>query len=362
MNYLMYGFELYKEEYEKKALEVLNSGSYILGKELESFEKEFCTYLGTKHCIGVASGLDSLTIAVHLLGIGSGDEVIVPANTFIATVMAITANNAIPVFVEPDIYYSLDVESIEDKITERTKAIMAVHLYGMPCQMDKIAETCNKYTLKLIEDCAQSHGGSYRGKMTGTFGDVGCFSFYPTKNLGAFGDGGCIVTDDDKLAEEIRIYRNYGSEKKYYNRIVGVNSRLDELQAGLLRVKLFHLDDLNSQRNEMAYRYLSDIKNQSVVLPDIRENTNPVWHQFVIRCKERDKFIAYMEEKGFNLGIHYPIPPHLSEAYSYLGYKEGDLPVTEKIAKEICSLPMFDGMRKDFQDEIIKCINGFDAK
>lgn len=261
-NNLERGFHLHQEEYEAKALEVLRSGWYVLGQEVTSFEKEWAAYNRVKYCVGLASGLDALWLAFCVLGIGKGDEVIVQANTYIASIMGITINRAKPVFVEPDEFYSIDVNKIEEKITEKTKAILVVHLYGVPAKMDVVTNLCKKYNLYLVEDCAQSHGSIYQGKTTGTFGDIGCFSFYPSKNLGAFGDGGAIITNNCKIANDMKIYRNYGSEKRYYNKIVGTNSRLDEIQAGLLRVKLSHLEELIQERQQIANTYLKKNKKQ----------------------------------------------------------------------------------------------------
>lgn len=353
------GFEMYQAAFEQKAVDVLRSGWYILGKEVSAFEEEFAAYTGAKHCVGLASGLDALWIGVKLLGIGAGDEVIVQGNTYIASVMGITMNGATPVFVEPDAFYSIDADKIEEKITEKTKAIMVVHLYGAVAQMDKIVALCKKYNLRLIEDCAQSHGACFNGQMTGTFGDVGCFSFYPSKNLGAFGDAGAIVTNDPKLAEEFKVYRNYGSEKRYYNKVVGANSRLDEMQAGLLRVRLPHMEELTAQKQAIADRYTRELKNPLFVLPEVRENSNCVWHQYVIRCEERDRLIAYLDEKGIGTIIHYPIPPHLSEAYQYLGHKEGFLPITERYAQTVLSIPMYNGMTEEEQTYVIDALNAF---
>ena len=246
-NRLDRGFFKYQEELEQKALEVLRSGWYVLGPEVEGFEKEFAAYVGSDHCVGLASGLDALWLAFRVLGIGPGDEVLVPANTYIASVMGITINGATPVFVEPDAFYNIDADRLDQHLSERTKAVLVVHLYGQACRMDKVVAFCKKHQLKLVEDCAQSHGACFQGKMTGTFGDIGCFSFYPSKNLGAFGDAGAIVTDQEELAKAMRMYRNYGSEKRYYNKVVGANSRLDELQAGLLRVRLKHLPELTAE-------------------------------------------------------------------------------------------------------------------
>lgn len=358
-NRLDKGFYRYQEEFETKAIEVLRSGWYVLGNEVRSFEEEFAEYTGGKYCVGLASGLDALWIAFRILGIGAGDEVIVQGNTYIASVMGITINGATPVFVEPDEYYNIDVSNIEEKITERTKAILAVHLYGQASNMKPIVELADKYHLKLVEDCAQSHGACFDGKMTGTFGDIGCFSFYPSKNLGAFGDAGAIVTNDKKIADHVRIFRNYGSEKKYYNQVVGANSRLDELQAGLLRVRLKHLQELTNERTELCDRYLCDIQNPKIDLPKVRDGATTVWHQFVIRCKEREALIRYLEENEVGTMIHYPVPPHLSEAYQYLGMKEKYLPITECYANEVLSMPLYNGMTKEEQSFVIKTINQF---
>ncbi len=354
-----YGFRKYQQEYEEKALSVLRSGWYVLGKEVSTFEERFAAYTGAKYAVGLASGLDALWIGVRLLGIGRGDEVIVQGNTYIASVMGITMNGATPVFVEPDEYYQIDADKIEEKITEKTKAVMVVHLYGHVADMDKITAICKKHHLKLIEDCAQSHGATYKGKMTGTFGEIGCFSCYPSKNLGAFGDAGVIITDDEELAKEIKIFRNYGSEKRYHNKVVGANSRLDELQAGLLNVKLTHLEEITREREALAAIYKERLKNEAVALPKERENTRTVWHQYVVSCERRQELIDYLNEKEIGTIIHYPIPPHLSEAYQYLGHKMGDFPITESCADRVLSIPMYNGMTKQEQDYVIEAINGF---
>lgn len=353
------GFEQYQEEFEKKAIQVLRSGWYVLGNEVSSFEREFSDYLGSRYCVGLASGLDALWIAFRILGIGKGDEVIVQGNTYIASVMGITINGATPVFVEPDENFGIDVDKIEDKITNRTKAILVVHLYGMASEMDKIVELSRKYDLRLVEDCAQSHGACYNGKATGTFGDIGCFSFYPSKNLGAFGDAGAIVTNNKNICDDVRVFRNYGSEKRYYNKVVGANSRLDELQAGLLRVRLSHMQELTNEKVEIAKRYSKDIHNQKLVLPELSEGATGVWHQYVIRCEERDRLINYLNDKEIGTIIHYPIPPHLSEAYSYLGYSKGDFPITEHLADTVLSIPMYNGMTEEEQMYVIDALNSF---
>lgn len=353
------GFYQYQQEFEEKALEVLRSGWYVLGKEVTAFEEEFAAYTGAPFCVGLASGLDALWLAFRVLGIGPGDEVIVQANTYIASVMGITINGATPVFVEPDEHFGLDVGKIEEKITGRTKAVLAVHLYGMPCDMKRITDLCKKHRLYLVEDCAQSHGACYDGQMTGTFGDVGCFSFYPSKNLGAFGDGGAVVVHDEALARDFRMYRNYGSEKRYYNKVVGANSRLDELQAGLLRVRLRHLPEITQERADIADAYAKGLNNPLIRLPALAGHTTGVWHQYVIRCEERARLIDYLEEREIGTIIHYPIPPHLSEAYQSLGYRKGDLPITEHLADTILSLPVYNGMTREEQDYVIQTINAF---
>lgn len=353
------GFYAHQNEFEAKALEVLRSGWYVLGKEGAAFEEEFAAYTGAKHCAGVASGLDALWIAFRVLGIGSGDEVIVQGNTYIASVMGITINGAIPVFVEPDEYFQIDPMRIEEKITERTKAILVVHLYGQAAKMDTIMDIAARHQLKVVEDCAQSHGACYDGKMTGTFGDIGCFSFYPSKNLGAFGDGGAIITNDPRLDHAVRVFRNYGSEKRYYNCVVGTNSRLDELQAGLLRVRLAHLNELNKEKEILCKNYLDRLDNPCIRLPKVRSHATHIWHQFVIQTDFRQELIAYLEERGIGTLIHYPIPPHLSEAYQYLHVEKGSLPITERDAQTVLSLPLYNGMTNEEQDRVIRAMNEF---
>ena len=353
------GFYAYQEEFEQKALEVLRSGWYVLGKEVSSFEEEFASYVGSRYCVGLASGLDALWLAFRVLGVGAGDEVIVQSNTYIASVMGITINGATPVFVEPDEFYGLNAAGIEEKITEKTKAILVVHLYGQACQMDVICDIAKRHGLYLVEDCAQSHGAVFGGRMTGTFGDIGCFSFYPSKNLGAFGDGGAITTDNPKIAEDMRIYRNYGSEKRYYNKVVGTNSRLDELQAGLLRVRLSHLDELTEEKQRIALRYDQELSNPAFSIPGRRPGANHVFHQYVIRSAYRDALIDYLNEREIGTIIHYPIPPHLAEAYRYLGLSEGDLPVAEQYAHQVLSIPMYNGMTEEEQSYVISALNDF---
>lgn len=353
-------YSLHAKEYEEKAIEVLRSGWYILGKEVEAFEKEWADYIGARYCVGLASGLDALWISFRLLDIKEGDEVIVCANAYIACVMGITINGATPVFVEPDQYDNIDANQIEKAITSKTKAILAVHLYGQSCDMTKIMEIAHKHNLRVVEDCAQSHGNHWQGKRVGTFGDVGCFSFYPSKGCGAFGDAGCIVTNNEELAQKFRVFRNYGSEKRYHNQMVGSNSRLDELQAGLLRVKLSHMDEFNKERCQIAQRYMEEIRNPLITLPQIRPGADSSWHQFVIHTNKRDELMEFLKEHDVGTLIHYPIPPHLSEAYEYLGKKKGDYPIAEQYADEVLSLPMYNGMTKKEQDYVIEVINKFD--
>ncbi len=361
-NRLDRGFFQYQKEFEDKALEVLRSGWYVLGKEVSSFEEEFARYTGAKHCIGLGNGLDALWIAFRVLGIGKGDEVIVQGNTYIASVMGITINEATPVFVEPDIYNNIDSEEIEEKITDKTKAILVVHLYGQCSQMSKIMSIAKKHNLRVVEDCAQSHGAMENGQQCGTFGDIGCFSFYPSKNLGAFGEGGAITTNDDDLASKVKIFRNYGSEKRYHNIVVGTNSRLDEIQAGLLRVRLSHLDDITKERHKICSTYLNEIKNKNIELPQVCNGVTTVWHQFVIKVKNRQALINYLNEREIGTIIHYPIPPHLAEAYEYLEVSRGSLPITESYAEEVLSLPLYNGMTSKEVDYVIDAINSWDGK
>jgi dTDP-4-amino-4,6-dideoxygalactose transaminase len=358
-NLLERGYLKYKNEYDKAVLNVLESGWYILGKEVERFENKFKEYIGSSYCVGLNSGLDALILALRSLDIKSGDEVIVPANTYIASVLAITENGATPIFIEPDEFYNIDVNKIEDAITERTKAILVVHLYGQAANMKKIKETSVKHNLFLIEDCAQSHGAKFDNKMTGTWGDVGCFSFYPTKNIGAFGDAGAIVTDNEEIYGKIHMLRNYGSKIKYQNELLGVNSRLDELQAAILNVKLSHYNELKVERIKLAELYLSKINNPKVTMPTIRIGAETVWHLFVVQTNNRDGFQEYLKSNGIGTQIHYPIPPHLSKAYEYLGFKKGDFTITEKFAETLISLPLYDCMTYEEIMYVIEKINRY---
>lgn len=352
-------FQMYQREYEEAALRVLRSGWYVLGREVSQFEAEFAAYTGRKYCVGLNSGLDALILSVRALEIGSGDEVIVQANTYIATVLGITENDAVPVFVEPDAYYNMDADRVEQAITDRTKAIMVTHLYGQASNMASIVEIARRHHLEIIEDCAQSHGARFEGKMTGTFGISGCFSFYPTKNLGAFGDAGAVVTDDEAFADKIRMMRNYGSKVKYHNEIEGVNSRLDEMQAAFLRVKLKYLQALNDERKVLAARYSEGITNPAIILPGLRDGAESIYHQYVVRCAGRDALQKALEQSDIQTQIHYPVPPHLAKCYARLGYTKGSYPITEAYAEEVLSLPIYTGMTFEEQDYVIGQINSW---
>ncbi len=344
-----------KDELDTAVQRVMKSGWYILGDEVKLFECEFAEYCGTKHCIGVGNGLDALYLILLSFGIGEGDEVIVPANTYIATWLAVSHCGAKPIPVEPEINtFNIDPGLIEKAISRKTKAIMVVHLYGQPADMDSIRSIADKYSLKVVEDAAQAHGAKYKGQRVGGLGNAAGFSFYPGKNLGAYGDGGAVITDDDELADRVRVYRNYGSKVKYVNEIIGYNSRLDELQAAILRVKLKKLDLWNERRRIVAEKYLEQLKVYiEVQLPQVPDWAEVVWHQFVIRHAERDELQQTLEKKGVDTMIHYPVPPHLQEAYREQCKTGTELPVTEGMAKEILSLPMGPHLSETDQLEII---------
>ncbi|HEC1756105.1 TPA: DegT/DnrJ/EryC1/StrS family aminotransferase [Campylobacter lari] len=339
----------FEDKIKDKINEVINSGWYILGKQCTNFETNFAQYCGVKHCIGVANGLDALRIIIKAYEFSKDDEIIVPANTYIASILAITDNLCKPVLIEPNINtYNINAKSIEEKITNKTKAIMVVHLYGQVCDMEPIYDLAKKYNLKIIEDCAQAHGANFKGKKVGSLGGAAGFSFYPGKNLGALGDAGCVTTNDDLLASKIRALANYGSHKKYENLYAGLNSRLDELQAGILDIKLKHLDDDNQKRKEIANFYMKNIKNENIILPKI--DIDHVWHLFVIRTKFRDKLQKYLNENNIQTIIHYPIPPHKQECYK--DFNNLSLPITERIHNEVLSLPISPVMTQ----EEVKCI------
>lgn len=350
-------FEMFQKEYEDAALKVLRSGWYILGQEVQFFEEEFAKYNCSKYCVGLASGLDALWISFKILGIQPEDEIIVASNAYIACFMGITMAGGQVKLVEPGIDNNIDVSKIEEAITPNTKGILAVHLFGRACNMDVIQEIANKHNLYIVEDCSQAHGTEWKNKKVGTFGTIGCFSGYPTKGLGAFGDAGYITTDNLEIAEKFKTYRNYGSKIKYENEIVGTNSRLDEIQAALLRVKLGHLDALIEERRLLANRYLKEIKTKKVELPVLDKNSYDTWHQFTVKTNNRQQFIEDLSNAGIGTMIHYPIPPHLSKAYAYLGFHKGDFPVAEKYAQQILSLPMYNGMTVEEQTYIINTIN-----
>ena len=333
---------------------------YIEGEEGKLFENAFAEYCNRKFCVGVGNGLDSLFLALKAIGIKAGDEVIVPSNTYIATALAVSYVGAIPVFVEPDIKtFNINPCEIEKAVTNKTKAIMPVHLYGQACDMDAIMKIAHDFNLYVIEDCAQAHGATYKGKVVGAFGDVAGFSFYPGKNLGALGDAGATVTDNEQLANKIRALSNYGSDYKYHHIYQGNNSRLDELQAAFLKAKLSCLDKVNEERRRIANKYIENISNSEIILPYVPEYTTPVWHIFAIRCHRRDKLEKYLNEAGIGTNKHYPIPIHLQECYMDLGYKKGDLPIAEEISNTELSLPMFYGMKDEEVQYVINKVNEF---
>jgi dTDP-4-amino-4,6-dideoxygalactose transaminase len=346
-----------KVELDAAYKRVLESGWYILGQEVAAFEEEFATYCETKYCVGVGNGLEALHLILLAMEIGVGDEVIVPANTYIATWLAVSHVGATPIPIEPDINtYNIDPDRIEAAITSKTKAIIAVHLYGQPADMDAINSIAKKYELKVIEDAAQAHGALYRGHRVGSLGDAAGFSFYPGKNLGAFGDGGAVTTSSKELADKICLLRNYGSKTKYFNENKGFNSRLDELQAAFLRVKLTKLDEWNERRRSVAQQYLNELVNENLKLPTILEYVEPVWHLFVIIHPDRDRLKLYLESMEIGNLIHYPIPPHLSGAYSSDFLNKDVFPNTEHIASNIISLPMSPHMSPKAVQKVIQLL------
>lgn len=333
---------------------------YIEGVEDDKFENIFAEHCSTKYCVGVGNGLDALMLALKALGVGEGNEVVVPSNTYIATALAVTYVGATPVFVEPDIRtFNMDPNLIEPIITDKTKAIMPVHLYGQPCDMEPIMEIAKRYNLYVVEDCAQAHGAIYKGKVIGSFGDAAGFSFYPGKNLGALGDAGATVTNSKELADKVRALGNYGSDYKYHHIYQGHNSRLDEIQAAFLAAKLPHLERMNAERRRIAQKYLAGIKNIEVVLPYIPKDMVPVWHIFGIRCKRRQELEKFLQDKGIGTNKHYPIPIHLQDCYKDLGFKEGDFPIAEEISATELSIPMYYGMTDEQVQYVIDCINEF---
>lgn len=333
---------------------------YIEGVEDETFEKAFAEYCGTKYCVGVGNGLDALMLALKAMGIGEGDEVIVPSNTYIATALAVTYVGATPIFVEPDIRtFNINPALIEAAITEKTKAIMPVHLYGQACDMNPIMAVAKKYGLRVVEDCAQAHGATYKGQKVGTFGDAAGFSFYPGKNLGALGDAGAVVTNNEELAKKIRALGNYGSDYKYHHIYKGNNSRLDELQAAFLAAKLPHLERMNAERRRVAAKFTEGIKNPKVITPFVLPDCVPIWHVYGIRCAERDALEKHLNENGIGTNKHYPIPMHLQECYKDLNIPLGALPIAEEISNTELSIPMYYGMTDEEIQYVISAINEF---
>ncbi len=352
----------FEPDLSRKVMEVLSSGWYLLGKENEFFEKEFSSYCGTKHCIGVANGLDALILifkAYKELGImKDGDEVIVPSNTYIASILSISANNLVPVLVEPSLCsFLIDVDKIEEKITPKTKAILVVHLYGQVVDMNPVYTIARKYNLKIIEDSAQAHGAVYQGKKTGNLGDASGFSFYPGKNLGCLGDGGAVTANDDELADSVRALANYGSHTKYVNKYKGMNSRLDEIQAGILRVKLQHLDEHNQNRRIIAEYYRDNIKNSLVKVPNVADEKQHGWHVFPAMCEKRDLLHEHLKSKGVQTLIHYPIPPHKQEAYSE--WNNLSFPISELIHSQELSLPISPILSLEDAGIIVNAVNTF---
>ena len=333
---------------------------YIEGEEDAAFEKAFAEYCGVERCVGCGNGLDALMLALKALGVGVGDEVLVPSNTYIATALAVTYTGATPVFVEPDIRtYNLDPMRLEAALTKRTKAVMPVHLYGQSCDMEPIMAFAKKHGLYVVEDCAQAHGATYNGRKIGTFGDAAGFSFYPGKNLGALGDAGATVTNNKTLADKIRALGNYGSDYKYHHVYQGNNSRLDEFQAAFLAAKLPHLERMNAERRRIANRYLAEVHNEQIVLPYVLPGTEPVWHIFAVRCPKREELASYLADKGISTNKHYPIPIHLQGAYASLHIPQGALPIAEEISATQLSLPLYYGMTDDELSYVIDALNAF---
>ena len=362
MNIPFVSFEVMHKEIADKLesafKSVMSKNWFIQGTECEEFEKEFAAYCGAKYCIGCGNGLDALYLILRAYGIGEGDEVIVPSNTYIATALAVSYTGALPVFIEPEEEtFNINPSLIEEKITDKTKAIMAVHLYGQPAKMDEILALAKKYNLKVIEDSAQAHGATYKGVRTGNLGDAAGFSFYPGKNLGALGDGGAVVTNDKELADKVRALGNYGSDYKYHHIYKGNNSRLDEMQAAFLRVKLNELDRWNAERNRIAVRYLTEINNPNIKLPITCEDMTHVYHIFGVMCEDRDSLEKHLSEKGIGTNKHYPIPIHMQGAYEDLNIPEGTYPIAEAISAKQLSLPMYYGMTDEEISYVIAAIN-----
>lgn len=348
----------YREEIDSRIKNILDKGWYLQGEENENFTKNFANFCGTKFALGVANGLDALNLIIKAYGFGNGDEIIVPANTYIATILAISENGCIPILVEPDFKtYNINPDSIEEKITSKTKAIMVVHLYGQTVQMEKIWKIAKKYNLKIIEDSAQAHGAIYQENRTGNLGDASGFSFYPGKNLGCIGDGGAVTTNDEELFNKIKAIANYGSDRKYHHIYKGVNSRLDEIQAAVLDIKLKHLDSDNNKRREISKYYRENIKNSKLILPETYDEKSHVWHIFAVRTQNRDEFQKYLTEKGIQTIIHYPTPPHKQGAYKE--WNNLSFPITEEIHNTILSLPISPVMTDSEIEKVVEVVNEY---
>lgn len=349
-----------KDELDAAARRVLDSGWYILGREVQAFEEAFAAYCGVRHCVGVGNGLEALQLILRAYGITAGDEVIVPANTYIATWLAVSGATATVVPVEPvERTFNLDPARIEAAITPRTKAILPVHLYGQTAEMEAIVEVARRRGLKVVEDAAQAHGAGFGGRQAGALGDAAGWSFYPTKNLGAYGDAGAITTNDDELARQVRLLRNYGAREKYYNDVKGINSRLDEMQAALLGVRLRHLDEWNARRARIAAIYLEGLRDTELMLPQVAAGAEPAWHLFVVRSRQRDALQEHLKAQGVQTLIHYPVPPHLQQAYADLGLKEGTYPISEAIHREVVSLPMGPHLSVDNAHRVVEAVRSF---
>lgn len=347
-----------KEEIMNKVNEVYDKGWFIGGENVKTFEEDFAKYCNRKYCISCGNGLEALELSLLGNNIGEGDEVIVCSHTFIASALAISKTGATPVFVDPEMdYYLINPDKIEEKITDKTKAIIAVQLYGQSCDMDKINEIAKKHNLIVLEDAAQAHGAKYKGNIVGSLGDVAAFSFYPGKNLGALGDGGAVVTDNEEVADKVRKLSNYGASVKYHHEVKGTNSRLDELQAAILDVKLKKLDLMNAYRNKVANKYLNEINNENIILPKVSDTNEHVWHLFVVRSNDREDLMNYLSDNGIDVGIHYPIPIHKQKAYSE--YNDLSYPNAEELASTVLSLPMYYGMEEENIDYVIDKLNKY---
>ncbi|HET9532925.1 MAG TPA: DegT/DnrJ/EryC1/StrS family aminotransferase [Blastocatellia bacterium] len=353
-------YDQYRDAIDSAIRRVLDRGWFVLGDEVSEFEREFAAYIGARNAVGVASGTEAIQLALTAAGVGQNDEVITAPNTCVPTVAAITAAGATPVFADIDeLSFNLDPDKVERAITSKTRAILPVHLYGQAADMDPLLEIARARDIAVIEDAAQAHGTVYRGRKVGTFGDAACFSFYPSKNLGAYGDGGAVVTDDDAYADRVRLLRNYGQERRYFHSLKGINSRLDELQAAILRTKLSELDRWNDRRREIALRYTTGIHNPQVRMPVEREYGRSNFHLFVVRSSRRDSLQEHLRVKEVETLIHYPIPVHLQEAYKDLNYHAGDFPAAERCANEVLSLPLFPEMTEREVEKVISAVNSF---